>query len=506
MPIIHVRISHNSKVLKDWEGLPVEKETKIKDFFEDISVSYLSPDLWDADFEVKFSSSKTLVGEKISARCIAWEAACQYGFYANFHLISQETTEFSRTPIANAFDILRANSNNIFVPEFNVNPRNALEKLRLDLSNWIKNKGGGWKGKDFAQNVGKKFVTDLASALWYVDGCSVKTLDQKFKIPEIFSEFFGRSLPENYKSSRPKFSSDELIQQSQKILNYVELSWMLQSRFNWLKEPLIKFGEILAKYAEYLEHQQIRSKEIKNSLSPIINEMEAGSIEIFSANVWRNPENINKYFLLTNELIKAEFWEPVNIYEFCPQKRVQRFRFIEGLNLAFLFKVGIYKYHHGTAQNIIYIWRINPEASETEIVNKNYEIRTKLKGQLQIFHTRAMKKELMENFELCLGKCERARLRHIISDLLGDCSASVNSVTHEVDERVNIMIELGDPEFITDLRQLSEGQINQKFDIFWDYARKYLENTVNETLLAVDERRHDTIQHLAQAISIRDLR
>jgi len=78
MPIIHVRISHNSKILKDWEGLPVGNETKIKDFFENILVSYLSPDLWDADFEVKFSSSKTLAGEKVSAQCITWEAVCQY--------------------------------------------------------------------------------------------------------------------------------------------------------------------------------------------------------------------------------------------------------------------------------------------------------------------------------------------------------------------------------------------------------------------------------------------
>ena len=58
MPIIHVKISYDSKILKDWEGLPVEKETKIKDFFGDISIQYLSPDLWEADFEVKFSPSK----------------------------------------------------------------------------------------------------------------------------------------------------------------------------------------------------------------------------------------------------------------------------------------------------------------------------------------------------------------------------------------------------------------------------------------------------------------
>jgi hypothetical protein len=64
MPIIHVRVSYKSVILKDWEGLPVEKETKIKDFFGDISILYLSPDWWDAEFEVKFSPSKTLVGEK----------------------------------------------------------------------------------------------------------------------------------------------------------------------------------------------------------------------------------------------------------------------------------------------------------------------------------------------------------------------------------------------------------------------------------------------------------
>lgn len=69
MPIIHVKISYNSETLKDWEGLSIEKETKNKRIFWR-SISYLSPEWWEADFEVKFSPSKTLVGEKISAQCI----------------------------------------------------------------------------------------------------------------------------------------------------------------------------------------------------------------------------------------------------------------------------------------------------------------------------------------------------------------------------------------------------------------------------------------------------
>ena len=68
------------------------------------------------------------------------------------------------------------------------------------------------------------------------------------------------------------------------------------------------------------------------------------------------------------------------------------------------------------------------------------------------------------------------------------------------------MIELGDSEFITDFRHLNSGPIDCKYDTFWNYAKKYFESTINETVLAVDERRHDMIQHLAQAISIRDLR
>src|ERR1044072_7292958 len=159
MSIIHVKISYNSEILKDWEGLPVEKETKIKDFFGDISICHLSSNWWDTDFEVRFSPSKILPGEKISAQCVAWEAACQYGFYAHFYLISQEIVESHRTSVnpvnINAFDILRASSSDIFVLEFNDSPRNALEKLRIDLSNWIKNNDGGWRGKNAAQNIEK---------------------------------------------------------------------------------------------------------------------------------------------------------------------------------------------------------------------------------------------------------------------------------------------------------------------------------------------------------------
>ena len=71
-----------------------------------------------------------------------------------------------------------------------------------------------------------------------------------------------------------------------------------------------------------------------------------------------------------------------------------------------------------------------------------------------------MKKELIDNFELYIGKCEKSRLHHIVSDLLSDFSASKNIASQNVNERVNIMIELGDPEFILDFRHLNGSLIN----------------------------------------------
>jgi len=39
------------------------------------------------------------------------------------------------------------------------------------------------------------------------------------------------------------------------------------------------------------------------------------------------------------------------------------------LEIGFTFKVGIYVYHHGNVCNATYIWRIDEEATEEEILN-----------------------------------------------------------------------------------------------------------------------------------------
>lgn len=165
--------------------------------------------------------------------------------------------------------------------------------------------------------------------------------------------------------------------------------------------------------------------------------------------------------------------------------------------------MGKYTYHHGNIQNSVYLWHIDINVNEQELVNRHYFIRNNLKQTLQVYHTRAMRKEFTDTVELYIGKVEKARMRYIYSTWLNDSAAPINSETQYIDDRVEIMFELGDPDLITDFREINEGRL-PKYDIFWEYASKYLEGVAQESILAVDERRHDMFQHLAAAISTQD--
>ena len=72
----------------------------------------------------------------------------------------------------------------------------------------------------------------------------------------------------------------------------------------------------------------------------------------------------------------------------------------------------------------------------------------------------------------------------------------------EVDSRVKQFIELEDSSVIKDLRTLNSATGRAKFDCFWLECDTVLNEEIDT---AVDDRRHNEITHLANALSVRDL-
>ena len=83
----------------------------------------------------------------------------------------------------------------------------------------------------------------------------------------------------------------------------------------------------------------------------------------------------------------------------------------------------------------------------------------------------------------------------------GDASAASCLSEEEVNRRVQLYVTMEDPDIVVDLRHLHSGQ-RSKYDVFWEQCEKILQEDVG---LAVEERRHSQITHLARVISVRDL-
>ena len=83
-----------------------------------------------------------------------------------------------------------------------------------------------------------------------------------------------------------------------------------------------------------------------------------------------------------------------------------------------------------------------------------------------------------------------------------DGSAAQFSPEAAVDEHVaKAVLQLDDPQIVVDLRRMNGKPNSTIFDTFWQELQLYLD----ETNLAVDERRHGDVLHMPLAISICNL-
>ena len=116
------------------------------------------------------------------------------------------------------------------------------------------------------------------------------------------------------------------------------------------------------------------------------------------------------------------------------------------------------------------------------------------------FHSRAMRQSFVHLFGR-VANVQPAYLRKIYRQLTEDTSASSSENEKGIDERVRQALDLEDPKVVVDLRQHNKGHPS-KYEPFWETCERYILNSIE---LAVDDRRHDCIAHLAIALSVSDL-
>src|SRR5436190_2208506 len=142
-------------------------------------------------------------------------------------------------------------------------------------------------------------------------------------------------------------------------------------------------------------------------------------------------------------------------------------RYIQGLPRAFSFKIGEYRFNSkNNSFNAISIWRIDEYADEMIILQENTRIVSELQADAPRYHTRTMRINYLRTCDLLLLKSKPSALCTIYRMLTGDVSAAETANEAKIDERVRLVLELGDPDITIDSREHNDGRPD-KYDIFW---------------------------------------
>jgi hypothetical protein len=319
MPVAKARILCGHTILFPWKIINIEEKSTIQDLFEYIINQYISQlkEIILEKIEVYCSKTKEQTGDEVELECEISDVVSIFGnhFTYKIKIFSNEND----LPV-NAFDILRNAAKELHLSTFTFSQNPKMnDKLKLDILSYISSHKGGW-AYDVVP-IGKKFIKELADALWYIDKCGSKTFSDRYTIPEELLQFVDRFDPIKEKKGRPLFTYDELNFHNQNLTAYLGMSWINHSCFTFLKPPLTKFASDLQKYAEYLLKKAAQMKKNHNSITPIVNEDDAGKLKIILPVMFRDPSITTKYRELIKAVEFADYWKTINVDQYCPNNR-----------------------------------------------------------------------------------------------------------------------------------------------------------------------------------------
>lgn len=148
----------------------------------------------------------------------------------------------------------------------------------------------------------------------------------------------------------------------------------------------------------------------------------------------------------------------------------------------------------GQTEDMHFMWTI----TDPHDTNQQRLVEQSCTAEVPQYHSRAIKRKFTEVANsLGITSAKARKLYRLATD---DESAGRTTEEKDMDNRLNEFIQLGDETIIYDLRALNSRK--EIYSEFFNMAETVINNEVDT---AVDDRRHDTVVHLAKAMSTSDL-
>ena len=418
-------------------------------------------------------------------------------------------TRGDQPPVVNAFSVLMQSSHLRSQPGLpqKVPERNKKEKLYNDILMMLEEENVAFPG-DEVESSGHAFLRVVVDSLWCLDGHHDALRKQGCPIPELFSHFNGYNMPEvskHRKRTISNLSGSTLEMLSSSLYRNLQKPFWSYEKLKSLRKNTEQLARSISSYADYLSSQRKKMKILHSMASPVRHLSDSMSVTFVKASAGVLSYNTRLEKLSSCLREKSEY-ESVSLCDFLPNvsKPRPRYEYIQTLEKNGLpYPIMLLKYSSGNnIGNLHFVWKL-PIDKPVEATFEE-SVRT-IEGVLPQYHTRAMRREMFAMFGRISPNVKPAALRFLYRELTGDSSASHDTPETIINERIRsiILMEPENPHTVVDLREVSSQETKTKYDVFWDEARKYINEEIG---VAVDDRRHGEVTHMAKAISVRDLR
>ena len=348
---------------------------------------------------------------------------------------------------------------------------------------------------------GLPFIKIVCEALWTVDGHHAVLNSRSCAVPPMLSKFQGYNCPEQHRHVKASLDSLILDSLSKQLLSTSQQLWMQQSDVKDLQRAIEEFGCNLRKYSQYLEQKKVKVSKNRLSVTPVRKPDSAQCLEVLSGlNHCISPAVQQKYHALNLALDKCDPYSPVFVNDFQPEEASPR-TWRENLRKAMKEKTMLFTYSSGNNKgDFLFVWKVCSDECEASMTLHNHGAISNVLETMNTYHSRYMRKVFAER---CSRICHMspAVKRCLYRELTSDCSASETVSQSKVDGRVRFLFESEDCDLIPDLRHLNEGR-PEVYNSFWAACAQYIEEM---SLAAADDRRHDSVVHLATALSAPDM-
>ena len=386
---------------------------------------------------------------------------CQmFGQFVKFCAIVLEEEEELTSSKRRRVDVGDDVSVPLQVPPLISKEKNKKDRLYNDLIEFCVAQSVGWEEPN---SHGKQFISDLSNTLWYIDGHHHVLSSRSCKVPECFSIFGGYNRPERSKHRKRSISNlkrEKLLELASNLEGHVVSSWMQRPEWHALCCSLSNLIESLSLYASYLSVRNDSMKLYHSSPEPSVSFSEASNMRFIA----RASSVSCLLSSLDNALETSAAYEVIHVNEFTPSNRRKRYLYIRELEKGLSCNMFFFTYtHKSNVGSYHFIWKAPEDVHEESCCSENLKIVEKIREEVPVYHTRAMKREF---FSLCgriTPKSKPHVLRAIYNALTGECSSSRTSAESEIDSRVSEVLAMEDSDIVMDLRECGNKKWYRSF-------------------------------------------